>query len=79
MPNFLRIGILNVSTNSIRVPTPLSSPEDAGQQGFGNRLRRRGRVKMTLRILLMIDYFAITVIYFGGEWLKSYLRQKCKN
>lgn len=34
---------------------------------------------MTLKILLMIDYFAITVIYFGGEWLKSYLRQKCKN
>lgn len=34
---------------------------------------------MTLRILLMINYLAITVIYFGGEWLKSYLGQKYKN
>lgn len=31
---------------------------------------------MTLRTLLMIDYLAIVAIYFGGEWLKSYLRNK---
>ena len=31
---------------------------------------------MTLRTLLMIDYLAIVAIYFGGEWLKSYLRSK---
>ena len=27
----------------------------------------------------MIDYFAIVVMYFGGEWLKSYLRKQKEN
>ena len=31
---------------------------------------------MTLRTLLMIDYLAIVAMYFGGEWLKSYLQKK---
>lgn len=34
---------------------------------------------MTFKDLLIIDYFAVMGMYFGGQWLKDYLKKKRKS